>query len=279
VVSQWVLADPERLRLGGETREMTVLFSDLRQFTTLAHALPPSALVSLLNTYRAAMAEVVFRHDGVLAQYAGDAIEAFWNAPMDQADHARRACLTALDMVAALDTLRPVFAARGWADLDLGVGINSGRMVVGNMGSKDRLIYTAVGDPVNVAARLEELSKEYGVHIVVGEATVAAEPSAFTYRFLDLVAVRGRGEPLRCYEVLGRAGTLDAPAERRLARYHEAIEHYRARRWPEALQVLDDLARERPGDGPVELYRRRARALLEAPPPDDWDGVFVASPK
>lgn len=279
VVSQWVLADPERLRLGGETREMTVLFSDLRQFTTLAHALPPSALVSLLNTYRAAMADVVFRHDGVLAQYAGDAIEAFWNAPMDQADHARRACLTALDMVAALDTLRPVFAARGWADLDLGVGINSGRMVVGNMGSKDRLIYTAVGDPVNVAARLEELSKEYGVHIVVGEATVAAEPSAFTYRFLDLVAVRGRGEPLRCYEVLGRAGTLDAPAERRLARYHEATEHYRARRWSEALQVLDDLARERPGDRPVELYRRRARALLEAPPPDDWDGVFVAAPK
>ena len=279
VVSQWVLADPERLRLGGETREMTVLFSDLRQFTTLAHALPPSALVSLLNTYRAAMADVVFRHDGVLAQYAGDAIEAFWNAPMDQADHARRACLTAHDMVAALDTLRPVFAARGWADLDLGVGINSGRMVVGNMGSKDRLIYTAVGDPVNVAARLEELSKEYGVHIVVGEATVAAEPSAFTYRFLDLVAVRGRGEPLRCYEVLGRAGTLDAPAERRLARYHEATEHYRARRWSEALQVLDDLARERPGDRPVELYRRRARALLEAPPPDDWDGVFVAAPK
>ena len=279
VVSQWVLADPERLRLGGETREMTVLFSDLRQFTTLAHALPPSALVSLLNTYRAAMADVVFRHDGVLAQYAGDAIEAFWNAPMDQADHARRACLTALDMVAALDTLRPVFAARGWADLDLGVGINSGRMVVGNMGSKDRLIYTAVGDPVNVAARLEELSKEYGVHIVVGEATVAAEPSAFTYRFLDLVAVRGRGEPLRCYEVLGRAGTLDAPAERRLARYHEATEHYRARRWSEALQVLDDLARERPGDRPVELYRRRAPALLEAPPPDDWDGVFVAAPK
>jgi adenylate cyclase len=279
VVSQWVLADPERLRLGGETREMTVLFSDLRQFTTLAHALPPSALVSLLNTYRAAMADVVFRHDGVLAQYAGDAIEAFWNAPMDQADHARRACLTALDMVAALDTLRPVFAARGWAHLDLGVGINTGEMVVGNMGSKDRLIYTAVGDPVNVAARLEELSKEYGVHIVVGEATLAAEPSAFTYRFLDRVAVRGRGEPLRCYEVLGRAGALDSSAERRLVRYHEAIELYRARRWEEALRLLDELGLERPGDGPVELYRRRARALLAAPPPEDWDGVFVPAPK
>jgi adenylate cyclase len=278
-VSQWVLADPDRLRLGGETREMTVLFSDLRQFTTLAHALPPPTLVSLLNTYRTAMADVVFRHDGVLAQYAGDAIEAFWNAPMDQPDHARRACLTALDMVAALATLRPVFAARGWARLDLGVGINTGQMVVGNMGSKDRLIYTAVGDSVNVAARLEGLSKEYGVHVVVGEATVAATPRGLVYRFLDLVAVKGRAEPLRCYEVLAPAGALDPAAERRLARYHEAIELYRTRRWEEALRLLDDLAAEAPADGPVALYRRRARTLLAAPPPADWDGVFVAESK
>jgi adenylate cyclase len=278
-VSQWVLADPDRLRLGGETREMTVLFSDLRQFTTLAHALPAPTLVSLLNTYRAAMADVVFRHDGVLAQYAGDAIEAFWNAPMDQADHARRACLTALDMVAALSALRPVFAAQGWPHLDLGVGINTGPMVVGNMGSKDRLIYTAVGDPVNVAARLEGLSKEYGVHVVVGEATVAAAPWALVYRFLDLVAVKGRAEPLRCYEVVAPAGGLEPAGERRLARYHEAIERYRARRWEEALRLLEELAAETPGDGPVTLYRRRARALLAAPPPEDWDGVFVAESK
>ena len=258
---------------------MTVLFSDLRQFTTLAHALPPATLVALLNTYRTEMADVVFRHDGVLAQYAGDAIEAFWNAPMDQADHARRACLTALDMVAALATLRPPFEARGWAHLDIGVGINTGQMVVGNMGSKDRLIYTAVGDPVNVAARLEGLSKEYGVHIVVGEATVAAEPQAFVYRFLDRVAVKGRAEPLTCYEVLARAGALDPAAERRLVRYHEAIALYRARRWEEALRLLDELGAESPADGPVALYRRRARALLADPPPADWDGVFVAESK
>jgi len=278
-VSQWVLADPDRLRLGGETREMTVLFSDLRQFTTLAHAVTPATLVALLNTYRSEMADVVFRHDGVLAQYAGDAIEAFWNAPMDQADHARRACLTALDMVAALATLRPQFEARGWAHLDLGVGINTGQMVVGNMGSKDRLIYTAVGDPVNVAARLEGLSKEYGVRIVVGEATVAAEPRTFIYRFLDLVAVKGRSEPLRCFEVMARAGALDAAGERRLARYHEALDLYHARRWADALRLLDELGGEAPADGPIALYRRRARALLADPPADDWDGVFVANSK
>jgi adenylate cyclase len=279
VVSQWVLADPDRLRLGGETREMTVLFSDLRSFTTLAHTLPPPTLVALLNRYRAEMADVVFRHDGVLAQYAGDAIEAFWNAPMDQPDHARRACETALDMVAALAVLQPIFATRGWAHLDLGVGINTGQMVVGNMGSKDRLIYTAVGDPVNVAARLEGLSKEYGVRLVVGEATVAAAPDAFVYRLLDLVAVKGRGEPLRCYEVMARAGALDAATSQRLQRYHEALELYRARRWEETLRVLDELHREWPADGPVALYRRRARALLAEPPPADWDGVFVAETK
>jgi adenylate cyclase len=279
VVSQWVLADPDRLKLGGETREMTVLFSDLRSFTTLAHALHPETLVALLNTYRAEMAAVVFRHDGVLAQYAGDAIEAFWNAPMDQADHARRACETALDMVSAVERLRPEFERRGWAHLDLGVGINTGSMVVGNMGSKDRLIYTAVGDPVNVAARIESLSKEYGVRVVVGEATVAATPQAFVYRFLDLVAVKGRGVPLRCYEVRARAGTLAPATERWLARYHEAIELYRARRWAEALRLLDDLDRDAPGDGPVALYRRRSRELLAQPPPEDWDGVFVAESK
>jgi adenylate cyclase len=198
---------------------------------------------------------------------------------MDQADHARRACLTGLDMVAALATLRPHFEARGWAQVDLGVGINTGSMVVGNMGSKDRLIYTAVGDPVNVAARLEGLSKEYGVRVVVGEATVAAEPRAIVYRFLDRVAVKGRAVPLTCYEALARAGTLDPAAERRLARYHEAIELYRTRRWDEALRLLDELAAEAPADGPVALYRRRARALLADPPPADWDGVFVAESK
>ena len=179
-------------------------------------------------------------------------------------------------MVASLAVLRPAFEARGWAQLDIGVGINTGQMVVGNMGSKDRLIYTAVGDPVNVAARLEGLSKEYGVRVVVGEATVAAAPDAFAYRLLDLVAVKGRAEPLRCYEVLARAGVLAPTGQRMLARYHDALALYRARRWEETLRLLDELAREAPADGPIALYRRRAWALLAAPPPEDWDGVFVA---
>ena len=204
-VSRWVLADPRRLRLGGELREMSVLFSDLRGFTTHAHALPPETLVALLNDHMTEMTAIVFQHDGVLAHYAGDGLEAFWNAPMTQPDHANRACQAALEMVAALGALRLEFAAHGWGDLDMGIGINTGTMIVGNLGSRDRLAYTAVGDPVNVASRLEGLSKEYGVHIVIGDATRQAAGDAFEYRFLDLVAVKGRAEPVQVYELLGRA--------------------------------------------------------------------------
>ena len=278
-VSRYVLADPRRLRLGGELREMTVLFSDLRNFTTHAHALAPETLVALLNDHMTEMTAIVFRHDGVLAHYAGDGLEAFWNAPMTQPDHARRACAAALEMVAALGPLRLQFAARGWRELDMGVGINTGSMIVGNLGSRDRLAYTAVGDPVNVASRIEGLSKEYGVQIVIGEATRQAAGDAFEYRFLDLVAVKGRAEPLQVYELLGHAGAI--PPERRaaLTRYDRGVALYRNRRWAEAEALFEELAAAAPDDGPVALYRRRARALLDEPPARDWDGVWVARTK
>jgi adenylate cyclase len=278
-VSRWVLADPRRLRLGGELREMTVLFSDLRNFTTHAHALPPETLVGLLNDHMTEMTAIVFRHDGVLAHYAGDGLEAFWNAPMSQPDHARRACEAALEMIAALEPLRREFAGRGWTGLDMGVGINTGSMIVGNLGSRDRLAYTAVGDPVNVASRIEGLSKEYGVHVVIGEATRQAAGDAFTYRFLDLVAVKGRAEPLHVYELVGRA--REVPPERReaLARYEQGVALYRNRRWAEATRLFEELAAALPEDGPVALYRRRAHELLEDPPATDWNGVWIAKMK
>jgi adenylate cyclase len=278
-VSRWVLADPRRLRLGGELREMTVLFSDLRNFTTHAHALTPETLVGLLNDHMTEMTAIVFRHDGVLAHYAGDGLEAFWNAPMTQPDHARRACEAALEMIAALEALRREFATRGWERLDMGIGINTGSMIVGNLGSRDRLAYTAVGDPVNVASRIEGLSKEYGVHVVIGEATRQAAGDAFAYRFLDLVAVKGRAEPLQVYELVGAAG--DVPPERRatLARYEQGVALYRNRHWAEAAALFEDLAARLPDDGPVTLYRRRAQELLDNPPPPDWDGVWIAKTK
>jgi adenylate cyclase len=274
-VGRWLLENPRRLAVGGEQREMSVLFSDIRDFTAFAHGLPPDTLVTLLNEYRREMSEVVFNHDGVLAQYVGDAIEAFWNAPMEQADHARRACQAALDMRAALDAIRPLFTAHGWPNLDIGIGINTGLMIVGNMGSRKRLDYTAVGDAVNVASRVEGLTKEYGVHIVIGEDAQRAAGEAFVYRFLDRVAVKGRPEPLSVYELLAPAGGVDAGRAAFLDRYHTAVECYRARKWQEAAAMFAALADEAPGDGPIALYRERSRAALASPPPPDWNGVHI----
>ena len=278
-VSQWVLRDPERLSLGGETREMSVLFSDIRGFTTLSHRLEPQALVALLNEYLTAMTELVFRHDGVLDKYIGDAIMAFWNAPLDQPDHAERACATALDMIARLKELQADWERRGVPKLELGIGINSGPMVVGNLGSRQRLAYTVLGDAVNVAARLEGLSKEYGTRVVVGEATRQAAGEAFVFRSLDVVAVVGRDEPLAVYEVVGRQGQVSPAALEMLAEYERAVALYRTRCWDEAARRFEQLLREAPDDGPTRLYRRRSGELLESPPPADWNGVYVARTK
>ena len=207
-VSQWVLKQPDQLKLGGDTRVMTVLFCDLRGFTTLSHSLEPQALVAFINEYMTAMTEVVFRYDGVLDKYIGDEIMAFWNAPLDQPDHAKRACQAALGMVKELSRLRQSWAERGLPQLDIGIGINSGPMVVGNMGSRDRLAYTVIGDTVNVASRLQSLNKELGTRVLVAEATKLAAGEGFVYRALDQVKVRGRDEALSLYEVTGEN---DAP--------------------------------------------------------------------
>mgnify|MGYP001591694104 CR=1 FL=1 len=278
-VSQWVLKDPDRLNLGGETRTMTVLFCDLRGFTTFSHALAPQALVSLLNEYMTAMTHVVFKYDGVLDKYIGDAIMAFWNAPLDQADHARRACETALDMIQTLLGLQQNWARQGLPKLEVGIGINTGPMVVGNMGARDRLAYTVLGDTVNVASRLEGLSKEYATRMVIGEATRQTAGDLFAYRFLDVVAVKGRSEPLAVYEILGRKGELTPLLVERAQRYQTGIELYRTRRWAEAAVLFEEVHSAAPEDGPISLYLRRSRALVLNPPPADWDGVHVAQTK
>jgi adenylate cyclase len=270
-VSRWVLEDPARLALGGETREMTVLFCDVRGFTAIARRLPPPALVALLNELMTALSEVVFRHDGVLDKYIGDAVMAFWNAPQAQPDHARRACRAALDMIATLERLRPEWERRGLPPLHVGVGINTGPMVVGNMGSRNRLAYTVLGDTVNVASRLEGLCKLYGVSIVIGDATRQAAGDAVACRQLDRAAVKGRDEPLTVWEVLADG----APADERLASWDRGLALYRARRWDEAADVFAALD----GDGPSRLYLARVRALAADPPGEDWDGVFVADTK
>jgi adenylate cyclase len=278
-VSRWVLHDPDRLRLGGETRTMSVLFSDVRGFTTLSAAIDPQAKVSLLNEYMTAMTEVVFRNDGVLDKYIGVAVMAFWNAPIEQPDHSRRASAAALDMIERLRELQTDWRRRGIPLLELGIGINTGPMVVGNMGSRQRMAYTVLGDAVNIASRLEGLSKLYGTRVVISQATRDAAGDDFVYRFLDVVAVMGRAAPLRVYEIVGRAGNVDATSAAALATYDQGIDLYRMRQWAEARSVFDQLHSSRPDDGPSALYLRRSSQLLANPPPADWDGVFLAETK
>ncbi len=198
-----ILDRPEQLGLGGEKRELTVLFSDIRGFTTIAEGLPPERLVQLLNDYLTHMTEQVFRHEGLLDKYIGDAMLAVYGAPIAHPDHAKRACRSALDMVRAARILHAEWIAQGLPSLDLGVGINTGPMVVGNMGSKTRFDYTVIGDAVNLGSRIESLNKQYGTHILVSEFTWRQVKDEFLYmREIDVATVRGRSEPVRLYELM-----------------------------------------------------------------------------
>ncbi|HLH24535.1 MAG TPA: adenylate/guanylate cyclase domain-containing protein [Chloroflexota bacterium] len=278
-VAAEVSREPDRVYLGGDLRTMTVLFSDIRGFTTLSERTPPRELVALLNEYLTAMVDVLFQHGGTLDKYMGDAIMAFWNAPQPQPDHAARACRTALAMGAALDRLRRDWTARGVPTLDIGIGLNTGPMIFGNMGSVLRTDFTVIGDSVNLGSRLEGLNKEYGTRIIVGESTRAAAGDAFLYRFLDLVAVKGKTEPVAIYELLAPAGALPSEREPVLAAYARGLAAYQARDWAAAHEAFAAALALDPSDGPSLLYRTRADEYLAAPPPASWDGVYVATHK
>ncbi len=279
-VLEEIVRRPELLRLGGEKREMTVLFSDIRGFTTLSEQLDPQELVALLNEYLTAMTEVVYRYDGVLDKYMGDAIMAFWNGPVPQPDHARRACLTALDMLETLHMLHERWRARGIPQLDIGVGINSGPMSVGNMGSDTRFDYTVMGDAVNLGSRLEGTNKEYHTNIVVSQSTLdLVKSEGFVVRTLDLVAVKGKAQPVAVYELIGRPGQFGRFTPELLAVYERGIQLYRAQQFEGAAAAFREVLAAVPNDGPCMMYLERCQDLVAAPPPRDWDGVYVMTHK
>jgi adenylate cyclase len=278
-VAAEVSREPDQVNLGGDLRTMTVLFSDIRGFTTLSERTPPRELVALLNEYLTAMVEVLFKHGGTLDKYMGDAIMAFWNAPQPQPDHAVRACHTALEMGAELDRLREDWMVRGVPALDIGIGLNTGPMIFGNMGSVLRTDFTVIGDSVNLGSRLEGLNKDYGTRIIVGDSTREAAGDAFAYRFLDLVAVKGKTEPVAIYELLGVTGTIPPARGAVLAAYARGMEVYQARDWAAAANAFGDALDLDPADGPSLLYRARAQEYLAEPPPATWDGVYVATHK
>jgi len=273
-----MLKDPTKLKLGGDKKDLSVLFSDIRGFTTVSEKLTPEELVHLLNEYLTVMTDIVFKYDGLLDKYMGDAIMAVFGAPLDQPDHALRACRTALGMMAELGVLQKKWLAEGRPVLNIGIGINTGEMVVGNMGSQMRFDYTVMGDSVNLGSRLEGINKEYGTNIVISEFTQSSVKDALFCRELDSVRVKGKKLPVRIYELIGeRASSQDKTAFVNL--FEEGLAKYKQGLWDEAIAVFRRVLEIRPGDPPSELYIKRCQMLKENPPEGEWDGVFTMTTK
>ncbi len=273
-----ILKDPSKLKLGGDKKRLSVMFSDIRGFTTISEKLSPENLVQLLNEYLTAMTNIVFKHDGLLDKYIGDAIMAVFGAPLDQPDHAQRACYTAVEMMAELKTLQKKWAAEGWPEINIGIGVNTGDMVVGNMGSEMRFDYTVMGDSVNLASRLEGTNKEYGTRMIISEFTHESVKDEFVCRELDAVRVKGKKLPVRIFELLG-----EKKDESQWQAFVEIFEHglalYRAGKWVEAIKQFNRVLELKPDDYPSKLYIERCETLKENPPEGEWDGVFTMTKK
>jgi adenylate cyclase len=269
-VVEQLIRDPARLRLGGEKREVTVLFFDVAGFTGLAEALAADELVALVNAYLDALVEAIFRHDGTLDKFIGDAVMAFWGAPIDQRDHAARAARAACDMQVALARFAGAHPDPRVRALRGRIGLHTGVAALGNLGSTHIMSYTAMGDTVNVASRLEGVNKLYGTALLASAATV--EASGWTAcREIDRVRVKGRGEPLTIFELFG-TDAAGAPPPAALDAYAEGLRAYRARRFEAAEQAFRRARRA--GDGAcAEIMADRAAALATSPPPPDWDGA------
>ncbi|TXT38792.1 MAG: adenylate cyclase [Comamonadaceae bacterium] len=263
--------DPGAYSLAGESREMTVLFSDVRGFTTISEGLSPTQLTELMNDFLTPMTKIIHGHRGTIDKYMGDAIMAFWGAPLADPLHARHALLAAMDMVVQLLALEDYFKAKGWPPIKVGVGVNTGDMTVGNMGSEFRLAYTVMGDAVNLGSRLEGLTKTYGVQIIVSEFTRAAVTD-FAYKELDCVRVKGKERPVKIYEPLGLIAELTPSVRNELAQYSAALRLYQSQDWLLAADEFAKLQREYPDCELYRLYTRRVIDFIAHPPGADWDG-------
>jgi adenylate cyclase len=269
--------DPSRFNMRSESKELSILFSDVRGFTSISEGLSPQQLSDLLNEFLGAMTQVIHQHHGTIDKYMGDCIMAFWGAPMDNPQHARDAVLAGMDMQLALTELNKTFVAKGWPELHVGVGINTGVVSVGNMGSQFRMAYTVMGDVVNLASRLEGITKFYAAPVAVGEATRAALPD-MAFIELDRVRVKGKDKPVAIFQPLGLSAEVDAATLARARQFSEALAAYRAQQWDQAEASLHQLAAEQPAKL-YELYLERIAYLRVNPPTDGWDGVWVYESK
>jgi adenylate cyclase len=284
-VAQAIGRNPDRVHIGGERRLLTILFTDLKGFTGFSETLEPEVLSRVITEYLDAMTQVVFELGGTVDKFIGDAVMAFWNAPLDDPRHAWHACEAAIQMQAALARLSDKWESEGLARQSMRIGINTGYASVGNMGSTRRFAYTALGDAVNLAARLEPLNNEYGTSICISQSTLDALGTSgeFLVRYLDLVTVKGKRQPVSVFELLGRAA--DASASKRYGQtvelYDRAMVLYQAQRFDAAAELFAEASRAGANgvDAPSALYVERCRELELAPPGAEWDRVYVMKHK
>ena len=271
--------NPESFSMEGESREMTVLFTDVRGFTTISEGLDPKQLSQLMNEFLTPLTEVIYKHRGTVDKFMGDCIMAFWGAPLADPAHARNGILAGLEMHEVLKKLKPEFQARGWPEIRIGVGLNTGRMSVGNMGSKLRTAYTVMGDAVNLASRLEGITKEYGADIIVGEGTKDAVPDV-VFRELDRVRVKGKDEAVAIFEPFGMQGKVDKARLEEIKLYTQFLRLYRAQDWDQAELQLFNLQKQVPGNSLYShTFVERISYLRANPPGQGWDGAFTFKTK
>ena len=270
--------NPEEYSMRGESREMTVLFSDVRDFTSISEGLTPEGLKDMMNAYLTAMTEVIQEKRGTIDKYIGDAIMAFWGAPLSDPEHGGHALEAALTMQKRIRALDTDFVKRGWPILHIGVGLNCGEMNVGDMGSRFRRAYTVMGDAVNLASRLEGLTKEYGVGILVSENIVKAA-QGFVYREVDRVVVKGRQEGVAIYEPIGKVGEVGETMLAEIDRFHKALEAYRKQRWDDAEQNLNTLSQANPDTKLYRMMLKRIAYFRANPPGPAWNGLWVFTTK
>lgn len=270
--------DPEKFSMEGESREMTVLFTDVRGFTTISEGLDPKALSLLMNEFLTPLTEVIYRHRGTIDKYIGDCIMAFWGAPLPDPLHARNGIVAALEMQRTLKDLQPYFKSHNWPEIHIGVGLNTGRMSVGNMGSRIRLAYTVMGDAVNLASRLEGITKEYGTDIIVGENTRGAV-SDIVFRELDRVRVKGKDVAVSIFEPVGLQGDVAKEKLDEIELHHRALKLYRSQNWDMAEMQFINLQKKWPDSRLYHTFLERIAFLRATPPGSDWDGAFTFQTK
>jgi adenylate cyclase len=272
-VVEVITTRPERLELGGEEYETTVLFADLEGFTRLSESMPPQTLIRLLNDYFTPMTQIIMSYRGTLDKYIGDALMAQWGAPVPLTDHALRACWAAIEMEKTMTDLQLKWQSQGLPALVERLGLHTGPVVAGNVGSRERFNYTVLGDTVMLASLLEEVNKEYGTRILLSEETCQRVKDQLVVRELDLVQVRGRGQPLAIYELVGSPARMDSLAW--LDAFAAGLKAYRSREFDKAVQAFREVLHLKPGDRPAQVFLKRCLSFAKAPPSPNWQGVFT----